>query len=246
MPDSWPLMRPRSRAQPFPRRARGRQSRCWRPSSGPKARGPRPDVWDSMHSIGGRGRRRKRTTVAGRQASAETRDFLGHDSLFREGDAMTDPIERPQSVPLEVLQRVPEGEPPPVPGDTQIAMQQLRAAGFSEDQQAALTTALLRVVALWTQQATRGDLQTELHAGEQRLAQQLNTLREEIGCEVAWHADALREEMRSEFTRYADLIHITRTEPARRTNVFQWLILTLLILTCAGVLLLVAHSVLGW
>jgi hypothetical protein len=36
----------------------------------------------------------------------------------------------------------------------------------------------------------------------------------------------LREEMRGEFTRYADLIHITRTEPSRRTNVFQWLILS--------------------
>jgi hypothetical protein len=56
----------------------------------------------------------------------------------------------------------------------------------------------------------------------------------------------LREEIRSEFTRYADLIHTTRTGPSRRTNVFQWLILALLVLTCAGVLLLVAHSMLGW
>ena len=159
---------------------------------------------------------------------------------------MTDPIERPQSVPLEVLQRVPEGEPPPVPGDTQIAMQQLRAAGFSEDQQAALTTALLRVVALWTQQATRGDLQTELHAGEQRLAQQLDTLREEIRREVAQHAKALREELQSEFARHADLLHRTRTRPARKRDVALWLITALLVLTCAGVFLLVARSVLGW
>ena len=159
---------------------------------------------------------------------------------------MTEPVERQQVDPDKIPPAPPIEAHPSIPVDMPLAVQQLRAAGFSEDQQAALTTALLRVLALWTQQATRGDLQTELHAGEQRLAQQLKTLREEIGCEVARHADALREEMRSEFTRYADLIHITRTEPARRTNVFQWLILTLLILTCAGVLLLVAHSVLGW
>ena len=159
---------------------------------------------------------------------------------------MTEPVERPQVDPYKVPPAPPTEAHPSTPVDMPLAVQQLRAAGFSEDQQAALTTALLRVLALWTQQATRGDLQTELHAGEQRLAQQLHTLREEIGCEVARHADALREEMRGEFTRYADLIHITRIEPSRRTNVFQWLILTLLILTCAGVLLLVAHSLLGW
>jgi len=159
---------------------------------------------------------------------------------------MTEPVERLQVDPDKIPPAPPTEAHPSIPVDMPLAVQQLRAAGFSEDQQAALTTALLRVLALWTQQATRGDLQTELHAGEQRLAQQLNTLREEIGREVARHADTLREEMRGEFTRYADLIHITRTEPARRTNVFQWLILTLLILTCAGVLLLVAHSVLGW
>ena len=159
---------------------------------------------------------------------------------------MTDPIERPQSIPSEVLQRVPEGEPPPVPGDTQVVVQQLRAAGFSEDQQAALTTALLRVLALWTQQATRGDLQTELHAGEQRLVQQLDTLREEIRREVAQHAKALREEFQSEFARHADLLHATRIRPARRRDVSLWLITALLVLTCAGVCLLVARSVFGW
>ena len=159
---------------------------------------------------------------------------------------MTDSIERPQSVPSEVMQRVPEGEPPPGSGDTQIVVQQLRAAGFSEDQQAALTTALLRVLALWTQQATRGDLQTELHAGEQRLAQQLDTLREEIRREVAQHAKALREELQSEFARQADLLHATRIRPARRRDVSLWFITALLVLTCAGVGLLVARSVLGW
>jgi hypothetical protein len=159
---------------------------------------------------------------------------------------MTEPVERPQVDPYKVPSAPPTEEPPSIPVDMPLAVQQLRAAGFSEDQQAALTTALLRVLALWTQQATRGDLQTELQAGEQRLAQQLNTLREEIGCEVARHADALREEMRGEFSQYAALIHTTPTESSHRTNVFQWLILVLLILTCAGVLLLVAHSVLVW
>ena len=159
---------------------------------------------------------------------------------------MTEPVERLQVDPDKIPPAPPTEAHPSIPVDMPLAVQQLRAAGFSEDQQAALTTALLRVLALWTQQATRGDLQTELHAGEQRLAQQLNTLREEIGCEVARHADALREEMRGEFTRYADLIHITRTEPSHRTNVFQWFILVLLAVTCAGVLLLVVHSVLGW
>src|SRR5262245_48642878 len=177
MPGSWPLRQPRSRVQPSPKPARGRQSRCWKPSSGPRARGLQPDVWDSMHSG---------------------------------GDTMTDPIERPQSVSSEVLQRVHEGEPPPVPGDRQIVVQQLREAGFSEDQQAVLTTALLRVLALWTQQATRGDLQTELHAGEQRLAQQLDTLREEIRREIAQHTQALREALQNEFARHADLLRTTR------------------------------------
>jgi hypothetical protein len=51
MPGSWPLRRPRSRARPSPRRARGPQSKCWRPSSGRKGRGHRSDVWDSIHSV---------------------------------------------------------------------------------------------------------------------------------------------------------------------------------------------------
>ena len=159
---------------------------------------------------------------------------------------MTEPIESPQSVPSDIPQRVPEEEPPPVPVDAQMAVQQLRDAGFSADQQAALTTALLRVLALWTQQATRGDVQTELHAGEQRLTQQLDALRAEIRREVAQHTNALREELQSEFARHADLLHATRVQPARRRDVPQWLITALLVLTCAGVCLLVGRSVLGW
>jgi hypothetical protein len=127
-----------------------------------------------------------------------------------------------------------------------LAVQQLREAGFSEDQQAALTTALLRVLALWTQQATRGDLQTALHAGEQRLAQQLDALREEIRREVAQHTTVLREELQREFARHADLLHTTRTQPTRKSDVALWLITVLLVLTCTGVGLLVWRNVLGW
>jgi len=127
-----------------------------------------------------------------------------------------------------------------------MAVQQLRVAGFSEDQQAALTTALLRVLALWTQQATRDDLKTALYAEEQWLAQQLDTLREEIRHEVTQHGKALREELQSEFARHADLLHTTRAQSVRRRDAPLWLITALLVLTCAGVSLLVAHSVLGW
>src|SRR2546425_10604186 len=159
---------------------------------------------------------------------------------------MTEPVERPHASQDEVPPPEPHGEPLPLHVETHMAVQQLRDAGFSEDQQAALTTALLRVLALWTQQATRGDLQTELHAGEQRLAQQLDALREEIRREVAQHTNALREELQREFARHADLLHTTRTQPARRTDVPLWLITALLVLTCAGVFLLVGCSGLGW
>jgi Type VI secretion system protein DotU len=159
---------------------------------------------------------------------------------------MTEPVERPQVDQDVVPPQDTAREHPPVSSDTQLALQQLRDAGFSADQQAALTTALLRVLALWTQQATRGDLQTALHAGEQRLTQQLDTLREEIRREVAQHATALREDMRNELARHADLLEATRIEPARSRNVLLWLITALLVLTCVGVFLLVAHSFLGW
>jgi hypothetical protein len=168
------------------------------------------------------------------------------ESLFREADTMTEPLERPQTVPADRPQTPPEGEPLPVPVDAQMAVQQLRDAGFSEDQQVALTTALLRVLALWTQQATRGDLQTELHAGEQRLAQQLDALREEIRREVAQQTHALREELQNAFARHADLLDTTRVQPARTREVPWWLMPALLVLTCAGVFLLVGRSLLGW
>ena len=163
---------------------------------------------------------------------------------------MTDPMERPQSVSAEALQRVPEEEPPPLPVDTQMAVQQLREAGFSADQQAALTTALLRVLALWTQQATRGDL----HAEHQALAQQLDAwhgdmrreighhadaIREDMRREVGQHADTLREERRGAFAQQADLFRTTRPEPPRQRDVPRWLFTVLLALTAVGVSLLV-------
>ena len=158
---------------------------------------------------------------------------------------MTEPVERAPVSSGEVPPEHIRGEHPTVPFETQMAVQQLRDAGFSEDQQAALTTALLRVLALWTQQATRGDLQTELLAAEQRLAQRLDALREELRRDVAQHANALREDLRGEFLRQADLIHTTRVEPARRRDLLLWLITALLGLTCAGVLLLVVQRFLG-
>jgi hypothetical protein len=167
---------------------------------------------------------------------------------------MTDPMERPQSVSAEALQRVPEEAPPPLPVDTQMAVQQLREAGFSADQQAALTTALLRVLALWTQQATRGDLHAEHQALAQRLAQQLDAghadmrreighhadaIREDMRREVGQHADTLREELRDAFAQQADLFRTTRPEPPRQRDVPRWLFTVLLALTAVGVSLLV-------
>jgi hypothetical protein len=52
----------------------------------------------------------------------------------------------------------------------------------------------------------------------------------------------LREELRGEFTRQGDLMHTAR----RRTDVSRWLMPALLVLTCAGVFLLVAQRILGW
>jgi len=98
---------------------------------------------------------------------------------------MTEPVERPHASQDEVPPPEPHGEPLPLHVETHMAVQQLREAGFSEDQQAALTTALLRVLALWTQQATRGDLHAEQQALAQRLAQQLDAFHEDThlsGC----------------------------------------------------------------
>ena len=126
-----------------------------------------------------------------------------------------------------------------------MAVQQLREAGFSEDQQAALTTALLRVLALWTQQATRGDLHAEHQALAQRLAQQLDARHEDMRRDIGHHADTLRAELRDAFTQHAALLHTTRPEPPRWRDVLLWLITALLGLTAVGVILLVVHRFVG-
>jgi hypothetical protein len=159
---------------------------------------------------------------------------------------MTDAVAHPQDGQHEVPLQDPRGEGLPDPVATAQAVQQLRAAGFSDDQQAALTTALLRVLALWTQQATRGDLQTALYAVEQRLAQQLDTLRDDLRREVAQHADGVREELRGALAQQAALVQTTHAAPARRWDGPRWLRTALIGLTCAGVVLLVVRSVLGW
>jgi hypothetical protein len=164
---------------------------------------------------------------------------------MEQGDAMTDHIDRPYASQDEVLPQNTRGEHLTASVETQMAVQQLREAGFSEDQQAALTTALLRVLALWTQQATRGDLHAEQQALAQRLTQQLDALREDIRREVGKHADAVREELRSALAQHADLLHTTRIEPQRRRDMTLWLITGLLVLTTVGITLLVVHSVVG-
>ena len=173
---------------------------------------------------------------------------------------MTEPVERPHENQDTGPPPETRGEHQPLPVETHMAVQQLREAGFSEDQQAALTTALLRVLALWTQQATRGDLHAEQQALAQRLAQQLDTLREDtrrdIGhradalredmCrEVGQHTEALRKEMRSAFAQQADLLHTTHIAPPRRRDVLLWLITALLGLTAVGVILLVVSRFVG-
>src|SRR5712691_10276969 len=123
-----------------------------------------------------------------------------------EGDAMTDPVERPQASHDEISPQASRGEPLPPPGETQLALQQLREGGFSEGQRAALTTALLRVLALWTQQATRGDLHAEHQALAQRLAQQLDARQEDLRRDLGYHADAIREDLRREVGHHADAV----------------------------------------
>ena len=159
---------------------------------------------------------------------------------------MTAPVEHEQDGQHAMPVQDTRGEALPDPLETAQAVQQLRAAGFSDDQQAALTTALLRVLALWTQQATRGDVQAALHAGEQRLTEQLAALRDDLRRESAQHADAVRAELRGVVAHQADLFQTTRAAPARRWDGPLWLLTALLGLTCAGVLLLVVRSVLGW
>jgi hypothetical protein len=186
-------------------------------------------------------------TLAGPLApAAQSGPRARRHPFFGKAATMTAPVEHPQDGQHDVPLYDPRGEGLTDPVATEQAVQQLRAAGFSDDQQAALTTALLRVLALWTQQATRGDLQTELHTVEQRLAQQLDTLREDLRRESAQHADALREELRGAVAQQAALFQTTRTASARRWDGPLWLLTALLGLTCAGVLLLVLRSVLGW
>ncbi len=173
---------------------------------------------------------------------------------------MTEPVERPQASQDEGPLQETRGEHQPLPVETHMAVQQLREAGFSEDQQAALTTALLRVLALWTQQATRGDLHAEQQALAQRLAQQLDALREDTRREIGHHADALREDMRREVGQHADtvraelrdalaqhaaLLHTTRPESPRWRDVLLWLSTALLGLTAVGVILLVVSRFVG-
>ncbi len=155
---------------------------------------------------------------------------------------MTDPVEIPPPRHPETPAPVPRPETLPDPMETLQAVQQLHDAGFSEDQHAALTTVLLRVLALWTQQATRSDLHTAVHAREQRLAQQLDTLRRA----VVQQAETLREEVPRAAAQQADTLATTRAASARRRELPSWPILALLGLTCVGVLLLVLVRVLGW
>src|SRR6266536_2690336 len=173
---------------------------------------------------------------------------------------MTEPVEQPHENQDTGPPPETRGEHQPLPVETYMAVQQLREAGFSEDQQAALTTALLRVLALWTQQATRGNLHAEHQALAQRLAQQLDALREDtrqdIGHhadalredrrrEVGHHADTLREEMHGAFAQHAALLHTTRPESPRWRDVLLWLITALLGLTAVGVILLVVSRFVG-
>jgi hypothetical protein len=154
---------------------------------------------------------------------------------------MTDPVERPKMSQDEIPPQEICGEPLTAPGETQLAIQQLREAGFSEGQQAALTTALLRVLALWTQQATRGDLHTEHQALAQRLTQQLDTWHADMRREIGHHADAVREELRGALAQQADLLRTTRPGPQRRRDVLLWLNTALLVLIAAGVILSVVY-----
>jgi hypothetical protein len=173
---------------------------------------------------------------------------------------MTEPVERPHVSQDEGPPQDARGEHLTVPMETQMAVQQLREAGFSEDQQDALTTALLRVLALWTQQATRGDLHAEHQALAQRLVQQLDVLHEDMRREIGHHANALREDMRREvgqhadtlraemhvaFAQHAALLHTTRPESPRWRDVLLWLSTALLGLTAVGVILLVVSRFVG-
>jgi len=151
---------------------------------------------------------------------------------------MTDAVESLQDGPAEAPHPLPHQTALPDAVAPPHAVQPLRDAGFADEEQAALTAAFLRVLALWAQQATREDVQTVLQAGEQRLAQQLTTLRDALRREWAQHTEALRDELRSAAR--------PPVAPARRWAVPAWLLTTLLGLTCAGVLVLVAQRFVHW
>ena len=151
---------------------------------------------------------------------------------------MTNIGESPQDGHAEAPHLLPHSAALPDPVTPPQAVQQLRDAGFPDDEQAALTSAFLRVLALWTQQATREDVQTALHAGEERLTQQLETLGEALRREMAQHTEAVRAELQGTLAEQA--------APARRWGAPLWLLTALLGLTCAGVLVLVVHSLLRW
>jgi hypothetical protein len=185
-------------------------------------------------------------TAAGARVLAASQVHVLHHHFVGERAIMTAPLDHPQDDPQAVPSQDPHEVALPDAMETAQAVQQLRAAGFSDDQQAALTTALLRVLAVWTQQATRDDVQAGLHAGEQRLTQRLDTLQAELRREIAQHVDTVHEELRCAVAQQADLVRALRATPARRWGWPWWLMTALLGLTCAGVLLLVVHHVLGW
>ena len=58
--------------------------------------------------------------------------------------------------------------------------------------------------------------------------------------------DTVREEIRSACPQQTDLLQPQRAEPPRGSDVSRGLIPALLVLTCAGGLLLVVHSIVGW
>ncbi|MGE3537385.1 MAG: hypothetical protein AB7N91_08100 [Candidatus Tectimicrobiota bacterium] len=156
---------------------------------------------------------------------------------------MTDPHEASPGASPEAATPFVPAETPLPPSVLSPVVQQLRDAGFADAEQAALTTAFLRVLALGTQQATRDDLHTALAAVEQRLTPQLTALREDLRRELAQHAAALRDTLQHVVAQQTER-HPPPEAPVRR-GVSPWLLLALLGLTCAGVLALVVFRILG-
>ncbi|MGE3538282.1 MAG: hypothetical protein AB7N91_12730 [Candidatus Tectimicrobiota bacterium] len=153
---------------------------------------------------------------------------------------MTDAHANPPDVSTEDTSPLAPSALQPDPGAPLPAIQQLRAAGFSDDEQAVLTGVVLRVLAQWTQQATRDELQSALAAMEHRLTQQLASMREALHHESAQQTATLQEALQQMLTRHTGAPDPPPEAQARRREVLPWLLLTLLGLSCAGVLLLVA------